>query len=732
MLDADELTSRDINDSLFDQQSLMEAELESKKQTKDYPFVIEAMSFVIPRCGASKKRRVSIDANSTPVVKLIFGALHRIVYTNFNNDEASAFDRKECHIVIPKFISFITNEGAKESGRVDILKLFETHRVNINKVKPQSVGLYFLKRSLIRIITDEDYSKLLSHSELSHLDMITKVKAAPHSDPGDLSLTGWFSQMQWLRREDVGVGHDLYSRLASPKAIINSFNVAVEVTFYEVQECKSELIRFFREANIREADIPVEKTRDSFDNNNDYVMHMRKNFECLFELLRGRYHSFEGHSPRLDRAIRIFLQTCTMPSHWSLYCNAFFENRSMNGDGALRKSKITIACSDLLLFFSIPFLRDLSRYAAREQGVVPACWAEHIFFHWIMAAQTVQASDISLLKRKNFRFLTRRDGKITHIQLDYHKGRSGTFHSTRDIKANTNLGRCLLKFISERGMDDQCLSEAWKRLSCTSRFTAQIFLFMQCELREEIESKLSAFSASTVFLDAMLSIMENGEYSHQKQVCFPAPKSLFGPSVIKTSAVHSGSDQFDPSSLVNYHSHTNSTERQSYLTDANEEWLNNCGRVTRAVMQDLTVNLFRASKSERQVFNSEYTKAASYITRKKDEVTARLKLVTGQSDGRVDDLGVISVSRASRVGDAIHMVDTPETVLKLLHYLSEVRQKYRMILKHSPDYLFLTVLPTAEWIEQLFQDRRFKSEVEGRGLYDKYSRTLPPLFSAHT
>ncbi|HDY85796.1 MAG TPA: hypothetical protein ENI26_08180 [Methylophaga aminisulfidivorans] len=248
-----------------------------------------------------------------------------------------------------------------------------------------------------------------------------------------------------------------------------------------------------------------------------------------------------------------------------------------------------------------------------------------------------------------------------------------------------------------------------------------------------------------MFLDSIIALLNFGERydynihksieNYRAQVNFPMKKAYFSLTAIKNSSVHARSDLFTPTQLLNYHSHSNGTERKSYLSPQNEEWINNCGRITRAVMQDLLVNLYRASDKEQKLFNNEFIKASVTIDIKRDEVLSRMKLVTGKLNGKIDDFGFIDLTKSSEPNgqhNAIYLVDTPETVMKLKHYLNEVSIKHRSLTDNAPEFLLFTVLPTVEWIENVFDKKSFskKSMTEGLEIYKRYKDILPPLFSA--
>ncbi|MFT7292869.1 MAG: hypothetical protein ACI87Q_000715 [Pseudohongiellaceae bacterium] len=720
------------------EQAEMDAEFQTNQPVTPLSYDINATSFNIPAWPGFCSKTLSIPANSCRYTRLIFSACSWANYTIFNLDCRTETDKKQAHTIFPRFVNFIGSTDISDRERIKVLKNFEAHRVNIEKVKPQSSGLYYI-RSVFRMVLDDiAYYEYLNSSERMYLLQLSRTRNAPASEAKSATLTGWIAEHGWLRLDGVGIGHEMFTRLASPKATMASFSATIETAFLEIQVAKSALIELFRETGVIANDIPVPKLRSDFSaTKSAHDVHVRNCFLQTFDLLRAKYHFTEGHSAALDRAMRIFISENIRVNGWERYGVAFFSNKS-------GYNSTDIVTGSRKLLFSMSFLRELAEYASsvEKEIVVPVCPGETILFHWVMATQTVQASDISKLTRNNFRLVTRRDGRVTHIQLAYHKGRANAVHSTRDIVANTLLGRGLLRYIGDRTPADDYSARLSKELghTGTSGSFGRLFLMLDKEMREVINQRLMSINASPVFLDSMVALVTNGITKRTLNTGMgdlssgcrtPLKKSIFGPSLIKNSSVHASSDTFDPTQLMNYHSHTNSTERRCYLTPENEVWINNCGRITRAVMSDLTVNLFCASEEKKQIFNSEFASAMGYIDAKSKETIVRMKLITGKREGRVDGLGFTTLIKdASYPADTLYMTDTPETVMRLRHYLSEVRKKHGLLARKSPEYLLFTVLPTTEWIELLFQSKRLKSINEGDILYSKYRKILPPLFSA--
>jgi hypothetical protein len=248
-------------------------------------------------------------------------------------------------------------------------------------------------------------------------------------------------------------------------------------------------------------------------------------------------------------------------------------------------------------------------------------------------------------------------------------------------------------------------------------------------------------TTTSVFLDAMKALVTHGvkgkgKTEQQRSECETLVKgSFFGLSQIKTSAVYAQSDFYTPTTLNNYNSHTDETEKESYRTLHNPDWVNSCGRVTRAVMSDIEVNVMRTSQTDKRLFSSEFTLALESVKQRVDDTLLRMKIITQKDQGRVDELGFTDKNRfvEGDLPDTLYLEDSPETVMKLRHYLEEFEEKHKLLLSCAPEYLFNNALPTAEWIAMLLDDKtKFTKQNREKGfaLHEEFKSILPPHFTA--
>jgi len=277
-----------------------------------------------------------------------------------------------------------------------------------------------------------------------------------------------------------------------------------------------------------------------------------------------------------------------------------------------------------------------------------------------MAVLSVQASNIcgkNGLTLSDFRFAKKGDGRITHISCEYFKTRARRAHRTSTLSTDKYIGKVVLRYIRDvTGLvadETMLISKPYGNpvFSKTGELAKSINLFTIEVLRNELNRELSKYQASNIFYDGICALLKNGvrrlDINRQKledaDIETKTNSTFFGLTMIKTSAVYSRSVSFNPDALLNFNSHTNETERVSYLTKNNMEWLNNCGRVTRLVFTDLLVNVFRPSQLNLTQFNTEFTKALDFINSKKDESLALQVFVSKNDDqeNKTDEVGVL-------------------------------------------------------------------------------------------
>ncbi len=747
-----QITKTPDMDSLeLDSEEKILEEFNAKKIVKPITFDQSANSFCVPELGFYKEKIIYLEQTDCEYKRLLFSLIYTTFYRSFIVEDQPKSRLKDIHTNVFHIMKFLNEYKFREGEESKFFRDYESHRVNDLKIKPSSSGLSILLK-WVREGSEFNDFRIDKSWQYNFIESALRTKAykTRPDDTEQFTLTEWFGYSTWLRRDDVGIGHELYCRLASPKALVSSFIATICVQINEIQLAKDSLIDFFRDNSIKPSDFPL-FTRDK---------NKTPTANCK-ALGVARYHSLkklkrlycslpidENKYNYIKLALLFVIREFVFTEYFEFVKSKFFDKEEIlslalhpNISG---KRATIIRTSSQESLFGLRFLRELAQYSSisnNQKIDKPKSLAEQTIFTWLMAYQTVQPADITKLRLKDFRFVRRNNGRVTHVDLQYFKGRANTVHQVRTLEANTLLGSVVLKYtedlvnISKEDGDKKLVLDV-----ATKGSLNRMFEICDNEIAVSVNKHFEKENASPVFIKAMLAIIRNGilrdrgqSYREYVETCERRLQLLtFSLTAIKNSSVHSRSDTFTPTQLVNYHSHSNKVEKDSYLTESNEEWKNNAGLITRSVMHDLTVNLFRASETDRVIFNSEFTKASDIINNKKRDILVKMKLITAKEEGNVNHLGL--VKKTSPIDgdspDTIYVLDTAETVMKLFHYRDEVKKKHHLLAASAPEFLLFTVLPTIEWIEELLDKKSFSKEslTKGEGLYQKYKKHLSPLF----
>jgi hypothetical protein len=748
-------THERLQDELLDQQSNMLKEHHGKQVVQPIHYKFGSYLIAVPGAGSLAAIRIDLPKESTRKKQVIFFAMHHAAHEFFFTDKHPYHKKTNFLYFGRKFLDYISDLDNIDEITVNLLKLFETHRVKVDKVKTQSSGLAFIKNCIQLALSKPEFYRNLSNIEQSYLAGLTKVKAAARDESTQKTLTAWFGEHGWLRREDVGIGHELYSRVASPRILIQSFRIMVASSLIGLQSAKNVLLDLLQDANITSSDLELFQPSEDFSSKAEYSSYNSKVLVNLLQKLKIFHDKHIEKSIENKQAILILIRSLVSDPVQKYIEEAFFSQGHLNH--SYRQRRIWRS-PDFFgePLFSISFLSELIDYGESSKKAnipVPVCFTENLFFKFLMADQTVPRNDINKLTGRDFRFLKNRRGKVTHIDFEYFKSRSRKRHETRIIDTKTQIGQALLSFLDDR-ITHHSIDKPLVRSDFNTKIehnfgpnTPPVYGIVTCieVFHAEISDRMYREKASNVFPKAIIKMVNQGKVYrpniHKKREIFllevetPLTGSLFSISAIKNSSIHSKSANFDPSQLINFNSHSNSIERKFYLSPENEEWLNNCGLVTRMVMLDLAKNLFSFSKAKDQKFNHQFQLLTEFVETNSMDTSVRIQVIDEKDAGKADRLGLCRpVGLSSAPTDAIFIVDAKETVMKLLHYLGEAKKNYTLVGKNNPDYLLYTMLPTIEWIENLFDLGRFspQSVDDGERLFNLYGESLPPLFLAQT
>ena len=704
--------------------------------------------------GIRQSNNVFECSNEHVDAKLLFScmavALHD-VRTHPKNYAPSKL--KSISLAVQEFIPWLNTHTIDGRNRATIVKDFETFRVNECKVEPQS-SLAFATLNVLKIgLAVKGFrDKLLQFETVYLRNIVDKTKLSKNSVPKQTTLTNFFGQMQWIREY---MDNDLFNRVASPKTLMASFSITVATLMLEAQRLLDELESYCINHQITTDMLIIERTYKKESGHQRARIRHLINFFC------------KGYNDESSACIKVMLFDMSNPSAYA-YNLRKLECGEVLARNAIIAGPIETVTQDYGLFSYDTVLAVVKRAEQKQLGAtdiapMPVTPLEQMCFIWLMAWQAVQPMDIAKLKKSDFRFMKRNYGTVTHVSCEYYKSRAHDYKETPLLAVNDVEGEAVNSYIQRKMLsnDDSTalvsLPNLCKATPCGSNtFLQQVFgLASFPVIHTKILFELGKRKASSVMLDSLTTMMSHGMTAtnwrwrteskdismkaFRAQAKNPLPIQWFGLESIKNSGVHSRSDKYRIGHLVNYNSHDNVTEGDSYMTADNPEWLNNCGRVTRSVMNDLAINVL--SPSSDLVFNGDFTQALEVINDKKNDVLSRLKLVTNTT-GKVNEFGMLKghIPDEDDYPDTLYLLDTAETYVQMKHYLAQGLKHYKQLLMINPVFLEYTVLPTSEWIEVVFNASNLK-QANGKGfsqktvkagevMYKKYQTHLPQLFTA--
>ena len=702
------------------------------------PFSVRSIS--IPMCASCAAYTLLMTDNKDSDKAIIYKAMIA-AYNYAFFDKSAALSAKNLFSQTAKpFIEWLN--AHKVENRYEALKLYETDRMDELGNHGGYSPLMNLKVVLGYAIESESLREELSSDEYAYLIELRKTKHTPNLNKSQKSIASYFGALDWLRRDDIGIGSELYSALASPKLAVKSLSLTAATVILELKTYKDELQTLIKSIEPQLSPWLVIESKDSKTEKGKAVGN-------IIYLMLSAYHTQDNPSNALKAALGTFIlsnsnslaaySAITFALKSQDECDSLFLNKRAD------KTKVNVKfakdhCTTLLngTLFSIEWVKGvLNGDSSKALTDV-----EELMFAWLMASLTVQPADIPKLTHSDFR-LMKVGGRVTNIECEYFKGRAKVFHTTRSLSARAPEGKALLILLEQQ---DEGLPFFTKQvLVISNRINSLLGVFNALlqirDLSEKLEAAHEKQQLPNLMPQAICSLFSNGIHAQNvenfnkitieerrklvAQSPSPCQKEIFGLQAIKNSAVHAFSDPYTLHYLINRNSHSNQTEKVSYLTEENEEWMNSSGRITREVMLDLIQNVFNLNfdqDNEKQVaaFNSEFMAVTDLIAYKHEEMNARLRVVTGQEKGRVNEVGVMALSdqKENEALSPIYVSDNPITVLKMHNYLHEFKKNYKKLLSHNPDHLFKTVMPTVEWLEDTLPKMSKASQRKGREQFD--------------
>lgn len=614
------------------------------------------------------------------------------------------------------FVPWLNNHAITPFNKYDVLTDFQTKRINEENLKPQSTGINLISILLSRGL-DGDHIE----SELMlFIDALLKnTIQIPNETRVQETLNTYFTSIPWLRN---AMDEIEWLKLESPKRLMDSFSITIATVLIFLVNEKKKAKEIFSQAGSTNLASNKKQTRKEREEYSKYLFLQL----CKFEQNGDAANN-------LTQLVILDIVSLNKLDLFSQFVTQKWLNGSSIGSGKFKKNNL----------FSLANL------------FAPSAWdspsiIEQTLFAWLCAWMTVQPYDVFKLKKNDFVLTKGQDGQFVSLQCVYYKSRSRDTRQPFMLDANQIEGKAAILYLEQFPDLDSMLLKGLRlgahSLSFGIGSVTEILarLLTMDSIKLEILRNLQTRKSSPIFIHAYEALYEKRDYAfirwhnkhkrtnpecvsvfhYRNMVEYPLPQTLFGLNSIKNSSIHSRTDKYRDSDLTNVNSHTSNVEKHSYLTDRNKEWVNQHGRITRMVLEDIESYIFKPNLSD--------------VANKAKELILRTRVISVLDEG-VDIQSEIQINAIGRITsssneietkhDDILVLNTEETVVNMLHYINQVETKRNILINEALAFFELTALPTVEWMESLLLNKFTANTVhQGKVLYESIRGILPPLF----
>jgi len=608
----------------------------------------------------------------------IFRALACGLQSDWFN-ELSPKTQNNHYLLIDPFIAWMNHAKLTPNARYQCLDNYNAYRKNDVGVKISTV------QRIKTVISHGLDSHHLSDIELNYLnDLLRLTRRIAKETAESYTLTDWFNQPELKSI----LGEQKFLQLESPRMLMSSFRVTVGTTLLWLLRCRTQWAEHLPTGTKL-------MSLDPLPNDNWWDTWGRSLLAsvCTFD---------ENGAPKDVLSKTIFMDLVS-PRRRS-YMENFLKSRNA---AALPRTTL----EGRLFRKPTLFFREYGdAYMELEERLAT----------WLLASLAIQPSDIEKLKTNNFALELNDHGRLLMLQVKYFKGRSGSVKETDLIAGSDCLAQALHKYISAiptlEKLFNYPANKSQQLPACgkNSWFHLFVSLWDIEELQGELQREFRRSNASPIFMEAIQAIREI-QLRKGPSNTYDKTNYLFKLAHIKTTAVHAGSDKYRQGDLINHHSHTSSTELHNYLTDQNKDWVNRCGRITRAVLHDLQ--------------NVVYQPSVDFIRRKTLELSLRTRLITS-TDTAPENVKILPITPAefpvTESGHELIVIDSLDTALYFFHYIKQAEKFCDTLARIRPDFVERTLLVKVEWMTQLLTKMRYSKEAEKQYLI--LEKVLPNLF----
>ncbi|MCK5864019.1 MAG: hypothetical protein KAG87_02615 [Marinobacter adhaerens] len=648
--------------------------------------------------SVDKKRIVYLTGGGRPEI-IAFNTknrYHQIIFKSFAIAFQSRWFASLSQLSKPNYFTsarklcdWVNESGyrIKDGARYSILKDYESYEMNIRGRRSSPLSL--ITTTVRESLSDSSLSK----EEHEYLRVLLSLsKPARSSESESSSLSGWFA-VPWLRPI---LGEKRYLQLESPRLLFTSFRATIAITLLWLLERRS----YWRSSTS----VPFDCSKPLWQYDwNRMVLRLDASFN-------------EDCEPADDYSQLIWMDLVKPICEKSL--------KEAIADKGLLKLRKSVKVNGLKKY---PWQNPVLFHPDYRTQYSPV---EELLCAWLVACQAIQSSDIPKLKKQNFAIEVNRLGRLIAMECTYYKGRAGGIRKPAMQMGNEPWTIALNRYIGSLSSDMLFRHNVTNvaPLTIGSRNTTFGMIFKIWKLssfQEHLRSELKRLKTSSLFISAILSLEEGSEScaqflfrtgkkasDYRESVSRPLPPYIFSLTHIKTTAVYAGSDTYREGDLINHHSHSSLTEKSSYLSDANKEWVNQCGRITRLVLNDLRNVVFNPSINE--------------ISLAVEDLKLRTRVIdaTCSEDGGTNKL--ISPREEIYNDDVIIVLDTTDNALYFIHYLAQAEEMLPELVSRRPDWVERTLIVKVEWMTSVLM--RMKSAAVAKKSYPKLKFHFPPLF----
>ncbi len=625
----------------------------------------------------------------------LINAINIVLTDDWFVHEASEEIKKQYLKAVAEFIEYINQ--LNPPLKILVVREFQANELNTTKRKPQSTHahkmLAIFRRALRFTEVDGEYRRFL-------FNVCKKSRLISSLDVEPKHLAQWFGNHPWIRQS---LGDD-YLKLESPKRLNRSLQFSVADTLVKLLTVRKELMS---QTSLYKQYCDCSKAESS-------PFSLAKGIGQFLDLSKSSL-GLEAHNLLCVELIK--------PKHFEAV------TRTSDYAGSIRGKQ-----SDYP--YIRPFLFDSDELSYLEQ----------LLCYWLLCSLAIQPSDAAKFRKSNFLFQRSSRGELKFIAIKYTKSRGGQEHEPDILYSGDIVFEAINRYFGFLSDNTETIFSvsfnAPKKLG-VNPFTGRqvnvqtpisllLRLWNNGVFYEGIKSTLNSLKTDTVLVDAMLTLFsresvgyeewikqkgkEKDSYSDYMSKCpYSRPQSMFGGSQIKSTSVYSNSDLYRDNDLINYNSHSSLTEKVSYLNDSNKEWVNQVGRISRLVMDDIEQHAFAPSLN---IIETEAHLKSIHTT---------VKAATGVDNVSVNSIG-IELIEESGDWESITIIESESNAISMMHYIEQASLMYRKLNDNSATYLE-KILINVEWMNYCLDKFDPKTVSLASIRYKNIKEHLPRLFT---